>query len=122
MNHSESPDSMDTNFKDAISIDDFIKLDIRIGTVTAATQVPETDKLLQLVVDFGDHNRQIVSGIAEHIDPEYLVGQQCLFIINLAPRMIRGVESNGMILAIGGNGQLALLHPHQPVSNGSVIR
>src|SRR3990172_12590390 len=84
-----------------ISYEDFSKLDIRIGTVIAAELVPETDKLIKCTVDFGEEvgQRTIVSGIAQWKKPEELVGRQFPYIVNLAPRMLRGVESRGMLLS-----------------------
>lgn len=91
--------------KEEITYDDFKKLDIRIGEVVSAERIPETDKLLKCEVSFGEEvgSRTIVSGIAEHISPEDIVGKKFPYLINLAPRTIRGVESQGMILAIGGD-------------------
>lgn len=87
-----------------ISIDDFKKLEIRIGKILSAEKVPETDKLLKLSVDFAEEKpRQIVSGIAVHFpDPAKLVGKSVAFAANLEPRTIRGLESQGMILAVSG--------------------
>jgi methionyl-tRNA synthetase len=113
-----------------ISIDDFHTLDIRIGTVRSAEKVPETDKLIRLEVDFGSPEegglgtRQIVSGIAAFVTPESLVGQQFPFVTNLEPRMLKGLESQGMILATGGKveGQpFALLTTTNTVSSGSRV-
>ena len=99
--------------KPEISYDDFAKLDIRIGTVTAAELVPDTDKLITCTVDFGELGvRTIVSGIALFRSPESLVGKQLPYIVNLAPRVLRGVESQGMLLAASfGEKELALLTP-----------
>jgi len=106
-----------------VSIDDFNKLDIRIGTIRSAESVPDTDKLLRLEVDFGDETpRQILSGIAHYVEPAVLVGRQFPFIVNLEPRVIRGAVSNGMILAVGDGETFALLSPTRPVSSGSRIR
>lgn len=106
-----------------ITIDDFNKAEIRIGTVKSAEAVPDTDKLLRLVVDFGEATpRQILSGIAAHVEPSVLVGRQFPFITNLAPRVIRGLVSNGMLLAVGEGETFALLSPTRPVSEGSRIR
>ncbi len=90
-----------------ISIDEFKKLEIRIGQIKSAEKVAETDKLLKLSVDFGEETRQIISGISEFFpDPEKLVGRKCAFAYNLEPRTIRGLESQGMILAVnGGEGE-----------------
>jgi len=106
-----------------ISLDEFRKAEIKIGTVRSAERVPDTDKLLRLEVDFGEGNlRQILSGIAEYIEPSILVGRQFPFITNLEPRVIHGLVSNGMILAVGEGDALALLSPTRPVSSGSRIR
>lgn len=109
--------------KPKISYDDFAKLDIRIGTVAAAELVPDTDKLIKCTVDFGDYGtRTIVSGIAQWKKPEELIGRQFPYIVNLEPRVIRGVESRGMILAVGAEDGIALLNPDKGVLPGSRIR
>ena len=109
-----------THMKDEITIDDFAKVDIRIGTVLAAEGVPETDKLTKCTIDFGEETpRTIVSGIAHLRDPEALVGKQLPYIVNLAPRTIKGVESNGMLLAVGDGDTFALLHPDSTVPPGT---
>ncbi len=107
-----------------ISYDDFAKLEIRIGTVLAAELVPDTDKLLKCTIDFGDFGqRTIVSGIAQFRTPEQLVGKQLPYVVNLAPRMLRGVESQGMLLAAAPEETgLALLHPDTPVPNGTALK
>lgn len=106
-----------------ITYDDFAKLEIKIGTILSAEPVVEADKLLRLMVDVGEEMpRQIVSGIrAFYPDAAVLVGKQCPFVTNLAPRTIRGLESQGMILA-GSTGDLfTLLHPSITVPAGTVI-
>jgi methionyl-tRNA synthetase len=106
-----------------ISLDDFKKAVIQIGTVESAEPVPETDKLLRLEVNFGEGGtKQILSGIAEHVEPAALIGRQFPFITNLEPRVIRGLVSNGMLLAVGEGDAFALLSPTSPVSPGSKIR
>ncbi len=133
-----------------ITIDDLQKIEIRIGTILAVEKVADTDKLLKLSVDFGLRKatppvtageatevvsdvvavvaeerevRTIVSGIALFFeDPQVLVGKQCPFVYNLAPRMLRGIESNGMILAAGDGDSFAVLHPDRPVAPGSKIK
>lgn len=106
-----------------ISYDDFAKLEIRIGTVKAAEPVPETDKLLKCTIDFGEFGeRTIVSGIAEWRKPEEIVGKQLPYIVNLAPKMLRGVESQGMLLAASTPEGLALLHPDSPVPPGTKLK
>ena len=106
-----------------LSLDDFKKAEIRIGTVLSASPVPDTEKLLRLEVDFGEETpRQILSGIAEFVSPEDLVGRQFPFITNMEPRVIRGLVSKGMLLAVGEGSTFALLSPTRPVDPGSHIR
>lgn len=106
-----------------INLDDFKKADIRVGTVCVAEHVPETDKLLRLEVDFGeDRYRQIVSGIAEYVSPEEILGRQLLFIVNLEPRIIRGLASNGMLLAVGDGEDFSVIVPAKKVAPGSRAR
>lgn len=107
-----------------ISYEDFAKLDIRIGTITAVSIVEGADRLLQLMVDIGeDEPRQVISGIREYFaDTERLVGQQCPFLVNLEPRTIRGLESQGMILAVGDGETFSLLHPTDTVDAGAQVR
>ena len=105
-----------------ITYEDFAKLDIRIGTVVVAEMVPETNKLIKCTVDFGTLGiRTIVSGIAEWKRPEELVGLQLPYIINLAPRMLRGVESQGMLLALSDESGVILLHPEHKVASGIML-
>lgn len=106
-----------------VDFDSFKKLDIRIGKITTAEKVAGADKLLRLEVDFGDFKRQVLSGIAAFYNPEDLVGKQCPFIVNLEPRMIRGLESQGMILAADpGDNSAVLLHPDKQLPEGSKVR
>ena len=107
-----------------ITYEDFAKLDIRIGTVVAAELVPETDKLIKCTVDFGEEvgQRTIVSGIAQWKEPEELVGRQFPYIVNLAPRMLRGVESQGMLLAASDEGGVALLAPERTLPTGTRLK
>ena len=107
-----------------ISYDDFAKLDIRIGTIIAAELVPETDKLIKCTVDFGEElgQRTIVSGIAEWKKPEELVGRQLPYIVNLAPRILRGVESQGMLLAASDEAGVALLVPERLLPSGTKLK
>lgn len=86
-----------------ISIDDFKKVEIRIGEIKSAEKIEGSDKLLKLLVNFGSEDRQVLSGIAAYFpDPQVLVGKKCPFVMNLASRMMMGLESQGMILATGG--------------------
>ena len=108
--------------KENVSIDDFAKLDIRVGTVLECQKVPKADKLLQLKIADGLDNRTILSGIAEHYKPEELVGKQVLFIANLAPRKIRGIESQGMILsALDAFGKLSVTTVEREMKPGSEV-
>jgi methionyl-tRNA synthetase len=106
-----------------ITYNDFAKLEIKIGTIIAAEVVPDADKLFKLTVDVGEETpRQILSGIREFFNgPEDLVGKQCPFLTNLAPRTIRGLESQGMILAIGDNETFSLLHPMRDIPPGAAV-
>ena len=105
-----------------VTFEDFSKLDIRVGTILTAERVPKTDKLLKLTVDTGIDQRTIVSGIAAYHDPATLPGKQVSVLVNLAPRKIKGIESQGMILmAEDLNGVLRFAAPDQAVSNGSKI-
>ncbi len=109
--------------KAEIVYDDFGKLDLRIATVTAAEKVAKADKLLKLQVDLGFETRTIVSGIAQHFEPETLVGKQVIVVANLAPRKMRGIESQGMILtAEQPDGKLILVNPDALTENGSTVR
>ena len=108
--------------KDTIQFDDFQKMDIRVSTILAAEKVAKTKKLLKLTVDTGIDQRVIVSGIAEHFTPEELVGRQVLVLVNLAPRDLKGITSNGMILmAEDASGKLRLLQPSEATNNGAIV-
>ena len=110
--------------KDEITFDDFTKLDIRVATITAAEKVEKADKLLKLTVDTGIDTRTVVSGIAEHYNPDDVVGQKVSVLLNLAPRKIRGVESQGMILmAETLEGELCFVSPtKEDFEAGNTIR
>lgn len=104
--------------------EDFKKIDIKVGKILSAEKIPDTDKLLKLSVDFGeDEPRTIVSGIAlHHPDEQVLVGKKCAFVTNLEPRVIRGVESNGMILAvISEDNNFSLLETQNDIPEGSKV-
>jgi len=111
-----------------ISIDEFKKLEIRIGHIVAVEKVPDTDKLLKLTVNFGEEiPRTVVSGIALYFeDMQVLVGKKCAFAYNLEPRTIWGLESQGMILAVNGENDtgnfFSLLETSQNVTPGSVVK
>jgi methionyl-tRNA synthetase len=109
--------------KPETSFDDFMKMDIRIGTILEAERVPKTDKLLKLLVDTGIDQRTVVSGIAGSFSPEEVVGKQVTLLANLAPRKIKGIESQGMILMTeDANGKLVFVSPAMAVKNGSEVR
>lgn len=112
------------------TFDDFLKIDLRAGMILAADRVPKSDKLIRMEVDFGTFKRQILAGVGKTWRPEDLVGLSPLFVVNLAPRKMMGLESHGMLLAAGSDGEpsegpgsyptgLALLSPTCPVQPGS---
>jgi methionyl-tRNA synthetase len=108
--------------KPEIVYDDFAKLDLRVGTIVAAEKVEKADKLLKLSVDLGSEQRTIVSGIALHFKPEEIVGRQVVVVANLAPRKMRGIESNGMILmAEDPAGKLHFVQPGSTIQPGSGV-
>src|SRR5574343_564816 len=107
-----------------IYIDDFKKIEIKIGHIISAEKIENTDKLLKLSVDFGESlPRQIVSGISEYFpDLQVLVGKKCAFATNLEPRIIKNLESQGMILAVSGDNFFSLLEVSKDVPPGSMTR
>lgn len=108
--------------KPTVTFDDFTKLDIRVGTVLECQKVPKTDKLLQFLLDDGMGKRTIISGIAAHYKPEDLISKQVCFIANLAPRKMKGIESQGMILSVeNADGSLSLIQPSKEVGPGSPV-
>ena len=109
--------------KEEIQFDDFVKLDLRTGTITAAEAIPKADKLLKLSVDLGMEQRTVVSGIALQYKPEEVVGQEIVLVANLAPRKLRGVLSQGMILmAENDEGKLSFVRPNDTIGNGFVVK
>ena len=105
-----------------VSFDEFGQMDLRVGTIVTAEKVAKTKKLLKLTIDLGLEQRTIVSGIAEHFTPEALIGQQVQVLLNLAPREIKGIQSQGMLLmAENADGSLALMQPSKAVRNGSGV-
>jgi methionyl-tRNA synthetase len=108
--------------KEKINIDEFSKIEVQVGTVVSAEYVPNTEKLLRLMVEFGEESgpRQIVSGIRAYVnEPEELIGRQLAFVTNLEPRTIRGLESNGMLFAVGAGDTFAFLTPSKEVPPGT---
>jgi methionyl-tRNA synthetase len=109
--------------KEIITYEDFMRMDIRIGTILSAEIVPKTQKLLKLYIDTGIDKRTVVSGIAECFKPEEVVGRQVAFLVNLESRKIRGIESHGMILmAQDADGKLRFVQPNECVANGSEVK
>jgi methionyl-tRNA synthetase len=105
------------------TIDDFMKIEIKVGTVMSVAVVEGADKLYVLQVDLGEEKpRQILSGIREYVQPEDLLGKQFPFVTNLTPRMLRGHESQGMILAGSDDSGLSLLQPSKTLVNGTRLR
>lgn len=109
--------------KENITFDDFVKMDIRVGTILEAERVPKTDKLIKLKIDAGIDQRTVVSGIAVDHKPEDIIGKQVSILVNLEPRKIRGIESQGMILmAEDASGKLVFAVPEEKTSNGASIK
>lgn len=109
--------------KETIAYEDFANMDLRTGTIIAAEAMPKTKKLLQLTIDTGLDKRTVVSGIAEHYQPENIIGQKVVMLVNLAPRALRGVESQGMILmAENSEGKLCFVSPTEAFHNGSDVK
>jgi methionyl-tRNA synthetase len=109
--------------KDEIAFEDFDKIDLRVGTIIAAEKVEKADKLLKLTIDLGFETRTVVSGIALHFSPIEIIGLQVTLVANLAPRKMRGIESNGMILmAENSEGKLVFVNPNQEALNGIGVK
>jgi len=109
--------------KPAISYDDFSAMDIRTATILEAEKVPKTQKLMKLKLDTGIDIRTVVSGIAEHFEPQAIVGKQVTLLANLEPRKIKGIESKGMILlAEDSQGRMIFVTPDESVQNGSTVK
>ncbi|MFC1511750.1 methionine--tRNA ligase subunit beta [Candidatus Latescibacterota bacterium] len=100
---------------------DFEKVDLRVGTVTSAEKVQKSDKLIRLRIDDGAGGRQVLAGIAGHVDPDALVGMQVVFVANLKPRDMMGERSEGMVLAAVDGGKLTLLRPSEDVPPGTKV-
>jgi methionine--tRNA ligase beta chain len=106
-----------------ITYDDFMKVDIRVGTIIEAKPHPNAAKLLVLKIDEGkEEPRQLVAGIKEHYSPEQLIGKQIAYIANLEPRTLRGITSNGMILAASDDQTVAILTVEKPVKNFAQVK
>jgi len=105
-----------------ITFDDFEKLEIRMGKVLSAERVRGTDKLMRLEIDFGTEKRQLVAGMAEFFESNHLMGKELPVLVNLEPRKFKGIESQGMVLAVDVDGKPVLLHPEEEVPPGSIVR
>lgn len=117
---STEPDSAQSQ---SITINDFAKVKLRVGRVVEATDHPNADKLLVLQVDLGDEQRQVVAGLKGHYTPEQLVGRNLIIVTNLAPRMMRGLESQGMLLAAGtpDHSSVIVLTTESDIEPGSAV-
>lgn len=105
-----------------IPFEEFQKLDLRIGKILEASQIPGSRNLIKMIVDFGDEKRQAVAGLLQHYKPEELVGKKCAFILNLQRRKLMGVESQCMVFAAeDGKGNVVLLQPEKDIAEGSKI-
>src|SRR5262249_8638603 len=118
------PAAVAGNLAPQITIDDFAKVDLRVATVLEAERVKGADKLLRLVVDLGFEKRQVLAGIASAYPPESLIGRKVVVVANLQPRKLRGLESNGMIVAasIGPEDKPVLIGFHEDVQNGARLK
>ena len=106
-----------------VTIEEFSKMELRVGTVTSVAPHPNADRLLVLKVDIGEEEeRQLVAGIREHYSPEELVGRQIVVVANLQPAKLRGVESQGMLLAASDGEQVIVLRPEKRTRAGSQVR
>jgi methionyl-tRNA synthetase len=105
-----------------ITFADFEKIDLRVGKIIEATQVPESKKLIKILVDFGSEKRQAAAGLLKYYKPEDLVGKKCVFLLNLQRRTLAGIESQCMILAAeDAAGNVSLLQPEKDIAEGSKI-
>ena len=106
-----------------ITIDDFAKVQLKAGTIIAAEKVAKTKKLLKLTIDTGIDQRTVVSGIAEQYEPEQIIGQRVSILVNLAPKNLKGIDSQGMILmAENHEGKLVFVSPVESIADGAEIR
>jgi methionine--tRNA ligase beta chain len=105
-----------------ISFEDFQKVDLRVGKILEVEKIEKSEKLLKLIVDLGKEKRQLVAGIGKYYRPEDLIGKEIVVVANLEPKKIRGIESQGMILAADVNGEPVILSPEKEVAPGTKIR
>jgi methionine--tRNA ligase beta chain len=106
----------------SVTIEQFRTIELRVGTVRGAEPHPNADRLLVLRVDVGGEERQLVAGIRQHYDPAALVGRQVVVVANLEPALLRGVESQGMVLAAADGDRVVLVRPDDAVAPGAVVR
>ena len=105
-----------------VTFDEFQKLDLRVGKIIEATPIPNSKKLIKIMVDFGSEKRQAVAGLLKYYQPEELVGKKCVFLLNLQRRMLAGVESQCMVLAAeDSEGNVTVLMPEKDIIEGSKI-
>jgi methionyl-tRNA synthetase len=107
--------------KDQIVYDDFAKLDLRVGLIKSAEKVKKADKLLKLIVDIGIEERQLLAGIAKTYKPEELIGKRCIVVANLQPRKMRGIESQGMVLAASYGDDIRIVEPNPDIEVGGIV-
>jgi len=105
-----------------ISLDEFAKVELRVATIKAAEPHPKADRLLVLKIDLGTEERQLVAGIRAHYTPEELIGKQIVVVANLQPAMLRGVESQGMLLAASDGEKVIVLSPEKSIAPGSKVK
>jgi len=105
---------------ETISFEEFKKIDMRVGKIVSAEKVEGSATLLKLIVEFGQTKKQIISGIGKCYTPETLVGRECPFVFNLEPKVLKGIESQGMMLCVDDGGSV-LLHPEKGVVPGSIV-
>lgn len=105
-----------------ITIEEFAKVELRVATIKAAAPHPNADRLLVLKIDLGTEERQLVAGIRVHYTPEELIGKQIVVVANLQPATLRGVESQGMLLAASDGERVIVLSPEKPVAPGAKVR
>jgi methionyl-tRNA synthetase len=106
-----------------ISLADFRNIELRVATITAAAPHPNADRLLVLTIDLGSEQRQLVAGIRAHYEPAALIGKQIVVVANLEPATLRGVESQGMLLAASdSDGRLAIVTPEKPIAPGAQVK
>ncbi len=110
------------NLAEEITFADFQKIDLRVGKIVESKQVPESKKLIKLIVDFGTEKRQAIAGLLKYYKPEELLGKKCVFLLNLQKRMLAGLESQCMILAAeDAAGNVSVLQPEKDIAEGSKI-